>query len=75
MERIVIEVDDNLAKQWRKSSELKRKSFENKINLVLAKELFESNSEEYIYFLHKVRIEMAEKGLSQEELDSILNDE
>jgi hypothetical protein len=39
MDRIVIEVDDRLAKAWRGVSDKKRKKIGNKVNLSLAKEL------------------------------------
>jgi len=39
MERIVIEVDDQLARAWRHASDKKRKDIGNKVNISLAKEL------------------------------------
>jgi malonyl CoA-acyl carrier protein transacylase len=82
MERIVIEVDERLAKAWRRASDKKKKDIGNKVNISLAKELMSPPTgrtgkqvREYIDFLNKLRDEMSEKGLSQEELEEILNDE
>jgi len=82
MERIVIEVDDRLAKAWRRASAKKRKDIGNKVNVSLAKELMSPPAgqtdkavEEYLNFLNDLRDEMSTKGLTQEELDEILNDE
>ena len=81
MYRIVIEVDDRLAKAWRRVSEKKRKEIGNKVNLSLAKELMkptrgkkDATIREYLNFLNDLRKEMLAKGLSQKELDEILND-
>lgn len=81
MDRIVIEVDDRLAKAWRRVSDKKRKEIGNKVNLSLAKELMkppkgkkDATIREYLNFLNDLRKEMLAKGLSQKELDEILND-
>ncbi|MGE0019938.1 MAG: hypothetical protein AB7S72_09745 [Draconibacterium sp.] len=81
MERIVIEVDEKLAKAWKRASERKRKEIGNKLNISLAKDLMSSdlnkmnkNSTEYHEFLDELRNNMASKGLSQTELEEILND-
>jgi hypothetical protein len=81
MDRIVIEVDDRLAKAWRRVSDKKRKEIGNKVNLSLAKELMkprkgkkDTTNRDYLNFLNDLRTEMLAKGLSQKELDEILND-
>jgi hypothetical protein len=63
MERIVIEVDERLAKAWRKASDKLMNPSMNKAD------------KEYLEFLNELREEMSAKGLTQEELDEILNDE
>jgi hypothetical protein len=73
MERIVIEVDDNLAKAWQRASDTTKKSVGNKINQAIAKELVASPTEEYLSFLKSTRTEMKEKGLTEEGLDNILS--
>ena len=75
MERIVIEVDNTLAKAWRDASEQTKKMIGNKLNISLARDLIKSPQNGYINFLVKLRAEMKEKGLTQEELDEILNEE
>lgn len=82
MERIVIEVDDRLARAWRQASEKKRKDIGNKINISLVKELIkptegktDAKINEYLDFLNELRDEMSAKGLTSDELDQILNDD
>lgn len=79
MERIVIEVDERLAKAWRKASDKKKREIGNIFNISLAKELMNPSmnkaDKEYVEFLNELREEMSAKGLTQEELDELLNDE
>jgi hypothetical protein len=75
MERIVIEVDNTLARAWREASEQTKKIIGNKINISLARELITKPQNGYVDFLIKLRAEMKQKGLTQEELDEILNEE
>jgi hypothetical protein len=81
MERIVIEVDDKLAKAWKRASERKRKEIGNKLNISLAKDLMsadlnkiDKNLTEYHQFLNELRNDMESKGLTQLELEEILKD-
>ena len=81
MERIVIEVDDKLAKAWKRASDRKRKEIGNKLNISLAKDLMSTdlnkmnkNSTEYHEFLNELRNDMASKGLTQLEPEEILKD-
>ena len=82
MERIVIEVDDRLARAWRRASDKKRKDIGNKINISLVKELIKPvegktdvKINEYLDFLNELRDEISAKGLTSEQLDQILNDD
>jgi hypothetical protein len=82
MERIVIEVDDRLARAWRRASDKKRQDIGNKFNISLVKELIkpvegkpDENINDYLDFLDELRIELSAKGLTSEELDKILNDD
>jgi len=82
MERIVVEVDVRLARAWRQASDKKRKDIGNKFNISLAKELMRPISgdadkkvAEYLAFLRELRNEISSKGLSQEELNEILNND
>jgi hypothetical protein len=75
MEKIVLEVDDEVAKAWNEAPGEKRKNIENKINVSISKELLAYDKDSFLVFLDKLRNEMAERGLTQEILDDILNDE
>ena len=78
MERIVIEVDEGLARAWRMASDKKKKDIGNKFNISLAQELKRPDDgkiEDYHIFLNELRNDMSAKGLTSEELDKILNDE
>ena len=78
MERIVIEVDEGLARAWRRASDKKKKDIGNKFNISLAQELMKPENgkiEDYLIFLSELRNDMSSKGLTSEELDKILSDE
>lgn len=74
MERIVIEVDDNTAKEWRLASKKLREKISEKINIRLAKELMDSR-EEFKQFLDEVGTTMKERGLTEQILQEILNED
>ncbi len=74
MDRIVIEVDDEIAKKWRYSSQKRKKRISQEINVKLAKELTDSK-EEFILYLDELRTTMQERGLTEETLQEILNNE
>lgn len=74
MEKIVLEVDDLLAKAWREASLEKRKEISNKINVRIGKELFAYSKDDFLKYLNELRSKMAERGLTQETLDDILNE-
>ena len=75
MERIVLEVDDRVAKAWKEAPSDKRRDIANKINISISKELFNYDKASFIQYLEQLRNEMAERGLTQEILDDILKDE
>ncbi len=75
MERIVIEVDNTLAKAWRDSSEQTKQKIGSKINISLAREFIGPSKNGYGDFLDKLRADIKAKGLTQDELDDILNEE
>ncbi|MGN6248001.1 MAG: hypothetical protein ACTHNG_06565 [Ginsengibacter sp.] len=74
MERIVIEVDDDVAKKWRDSSKKRKEKISQEINVKLAKELYDSK-EDFLQYLDELRNSMKERGLTEEVLQEILNDE
>lgn len=75
MERIVIEVDALTAKKWRLASEEKRKKIAQKIDVRLAKELMVDSREEFKTFLDQLGKSMEERGLTEEILQEILNED
>ena len=75
MERIVLEVDDRVAKAWREAPSEKKRDITNKISVRIGKELFEYDKDNFIQYLDQLRDKMAERGLTQEILDEILKDE
>ena len=74
MERIVIEVSPNVAKAWRKLSISRRKEISKKAVAQIKKEVLEDSAEEYISYLNELRSKMAERGLTPEILNEILNE-
>ncbi len=74
MERIVIQVDDDVAKKWRLSSQKRKNRISQEINMKLAKELYDS-PEEFLQFLDELGKTMKERGLTEEILQEILKDE
>ena len=51
MERIVLEVDDKVAKAWREAPSDKRKFLTGKINVEMSRELLDYNKEEFLEYL------------------------
>ncbi len=75
MERIVLEVDDRVAKAWRDAPAEKKKEITNKVNIRIGKELFEYDKNSFKGYLDKLRNDMADRGLTEDALDEILKDE
>lgn len=74
MERIVIEVEPNVALAWRRLSTARKKQITSKVGIRIGKEVLEDSKEEYLFYLNDLRSKMAERGLTQEILDEILNE-
>lgn len=75
MERIVIEVSANVARAWRIASDNKRKMLGNEVSVRIGKELLKGTKDEYIKYLEELQQTMKERGLTQEILDEILNED
>ena len=75
MERIVLEVDDNVAEAWRTASVKLKQEIGGVMNQQIAAIIDKKEETDIIQFLNELRREMAEKGLTQEILDDILKDE
>ena len=75
MERIVLEVDDAVAKAWRTASTQLKREIGSLMNKQIATIIEKKEEKDITIFLNELRQEMAEKGLTQEILDDILKDE
>lgn len=75
MERIVIEVDEITGKKWRLSSPQQKEKISKKINIRLAKELMVDSNEEFMRYLDEIGKTMQERGLTEETLQEILNED
>ncbi len=73
MEKIVLEVDEGVAKAWREASTDKRRAITNKVNIQLSRDLFEYDKDAFIDHLNQLRNTMAERGLTEDILNDILN--
>jgi hypothetical protein len=74
MERIILEVNDSIAKKWRISSARLRLQVSSFIANQIGEILDKSEPEDTIRFFDELRYEMKDKGLTQEKLDEILHD-
>ncbi len=74
MEKIVLEVYEALAKAWWGASSEKRKEINKRMSVRIGKELFSYSKEDFQQYLNDLRNKMTERGLTQETLDSILNE-
>jgi ferritin len=74
MERIVLEVDDQVAKSWKYSSEKKRREVNNTINKMLEIAFKRKEDADFIQFIKEVQDKAAERGLTEDILNDILNE-
>lgn len=70
MERIVLEVEDYLAKAWRNSPKDLKAEYEGKISDLLR----ELKEKEFALLLDKARKTAQENGLTEEILNKLLNE-
>jgi hypothetical protein len=75
MNRIILEVNDSIARKWRNSSYELRSKLNSFIGKQLDELLDKSEPADSIRFFNELRHEMKKKGLTQEILDDILGDE
>ena len=73
MERIVLEVDDQVAKNWRYSSEVKRQEVNNAVNKILQAAFENEKDTDFITFVKEVQNKAADRGLTENILNDILN--
>lgn len=75
MERIVLEVNSELAKAWRNASLQLREELEKDIEMRIAKKIRENEKTVFFQLLDKVQKKSAQRGLTQETLEKLLNEE
>ena len=73
MDRIILEVDDQVAKSWRYSSEKKRQQVNDTINMLLQAAFKRKEDADFIQFVKEVQDKAAERGLTEDILNDILN--
>jgi hypothetical protein len=55
-------------------SAARRQEIASKVSVRIGKEVLENSKEDYLTYLAELRTKMAERGLTQEILDEILNE-
>jgi len=75
MERIVLEVDDSVAKAGRTASVKLKQEIGDIMNKQIATIIDKKEEKDILPFLNELRQEMAEKGLTQDILNDILKNE
>ena len=75
MERIILEVDDQVAKSWRYSSEKKRQEVNSTINKMLEIAFKRKGDSDFIQFIKEVQDKAVERGLTEDILNDILNEQ
>jgi len=75
MERIVLEVDDTVAKAWRNTSAKLRAQIGKSLEQALTDSLNKSKAANFELLLQDVRNEAAKNGLTEEILAQLLNEE
>ncbi len=74
MDRIVVEVDDISAKKWRSASKEKKSQLNNAINSILRK-AFDKTEDDFWRFLDKIGKKAEANGLTEDQLNKLLNEE
>ncbi len=74
MDRIIIEVGDDTAKRWRHTTPQAKQHLYNKIDQLLRVSLLKSD-DNFWEFVDEIRREAQANGLTEEELQHILDDE
>jgi hypothetical protein len=75
MERIVLEVDETVAKAWRNTSAKVRTQIGKSLGQTLTDSLNKSKELNFELLLQDVRLEAAKNGLTEEMLAQLLNEE
>jgi hypothetical protein len=74
MDRIVVEVDDVSAERWRSASDEKKSQLNNTINQLI-KKAFDKKEDDFWEFMDIVGKKAESNGLTEEQLNKLLNEE
>jgi hypothetical protein len=74
MERIILEVDDQIARAWRSSPASFREEMEKDLTFRITQKVREAERDKFFQYLDKVQESTAQKGLTQEALEKLLNE-
>lgn len=74
MERIVLEIDSDTAKKWQNASLEKRKKLSNSLAQIISRTLKEKD-EDFWLFVDRISQKATEKGMTEEKLAQLLNEE
>jgi hypothetical protein len=75
MERIVLEVNDQTAKEWRNTSAKLRTQIGKNVELIITDSLSKTKEANFELLLQEARAEAAKNGLTEEILMNLLNEE
>jgi hypothetical protein len=75
MERIILEVNNEIAKAWRNAPSQFKEELEKDLQLRIAQKIREAERNNFFEFLNKVQKKTSERGLTQETLEKLLNEE
>lgn len=74
MTKIVIEVDDTVAQKWSTTSDIYKKKISEKISNDISNFLDDDKNQKFLNYLDELGKKMKERGLTEEALNEILND-
>lgn len=74
MERIILEVNNEVAKAWRNAPAQFKEELEKDIELRIAKKIREAERNNFFELLDTVQKKTSERGLTQETLEKLLNE-
>lgn len=75
MERIVLEVNEELAKAWRNAPLQFRERVEKDLEFQIAEKIRQAEKDDFLQLLDEVQQNAKNRGLTPEKLAELLNDE
>lgn len=74
MDRIIVEVDDSVARNWRNATEKEKDNWNEIVNRLM-KTGFKKDKESFSDFLDRISKKAEENGMTEEILNQLLNEE